>query len=99
MKPVEVSKTARQEWRKIWYYIAADSVDAAERFSRALKDELLHLAEFPNTGHPRLDCKKTSYRFWRINGYPYLIAYRNLSAKIIIARIIHGARDFRQLFE
>jgi toxin ParE1/3/4 len=99
MKAIEVSATARHEWRTIWYYIAEDSADAADRFSQAIKDELRHLSEFPNSGHHRSDCSRTSYRFWRVNGYPYLIAYRNMRSKVIIARIIHGARDFRRLFK
>jgi len=50
----------------------------------------------PGIGHSRTDVEDPRYRFWRIHSY--IIAYRIDTKPITIARVLHGARDFRRIF-
>jgi plasmid stabilization system protein ParE len=97
MKRLVLSKTAFKDLAEIWHYIAADSVDAADRVRDRLETAMNRLAEMPNIGHQRSDVSNADYRFWRV--YSYLIAYRVQRRTVYIYRVVHGLRNLRRLFK
>jgi len=96
MKRLVVTRAAFRDLTDIWSYIAADSIDAADRVRDQLESAMRQLAENPSLGHRRADVSINSYRFWRV--YSYLIAYRTKGNALYISRVVHGARDFRRVF-
>ena len=62
----------------IWEYIAADSVDAADRWIEKLFDAFEALGRMPGMGHPREDLTLYPVLFW---------------PPIEIVAITQGARD------
>lgn len=44
----------------------------------------------------RADVRNPRHRFWNV--YKFVIAYRPDKEPLIVARVVHGARDFRRLF-
>jgi len=64
----------------IWEYIAADSVDAADRWIEKLFDAFEALGRMPGMGHPREDLTLYPVLFWPLGAY--LIIYRAQSQPI-----------------
>lgn len=91
-----ISKLADKDLDRIWRWIARDSVSAANRVDNALHAAMTQLAFMPGMGHTRPEVQDSRYRFWKV--YSYLIAYRLEGRTLFIVRVIHGARDLRELF-
>ena len=96
MNQYRVSDAARSDLDEIWFYIALDNVDAADRFLRAIVSRFPRLASRPEMGRQREELAI------RLRSFPvgnYLIFYRPTENGVEIARVLHGARDFPPLFE
>ena len=96
MKQFRVSPAARTDLDEIWFYIAPDNVDAADKFIHAIVSRFPKLAAMPQLGRRREELSS------RLRSFPvgrYVIFYRPLENGIEIARVLHGARDFPPLFE
>jgi toxin ParE1/3/4 len=96
MNQYRVSDAARSDLDEIWFYIALDNVDAADRFLRAIVSRFPRLASMPEMGRQREELAT------RLRSFPvgnYLIFYRPMENGVEIARVLHGARDFPPLFE
>jgi toxin ParE1/3/4 len=96
MKKYRVSNTARLDLDEIWFYIAQDNPDAADKFMRALLSRFPLLASMPEMGRQREELAA------RLRSFPignYLIFYRPMENGVEIARVLHGARDLPPLFE
>ena len=88
---------ARRDLSAIWLYLQEHaSVKTANQVTADFYDAIQKLAEQPGMGHTRADVKNPRYRFWSV--YSYVIAYRTDRKPLMIARAIHGARDFQRLF-
>ena len=88
---------AQQDYLEIWYYIAADNKEAANRVVRAFDAALNMLATHPQAGQrrPRLFPGLRSFSVGR-----YLLFYRVMPDGIELLRVIHGARKFqRKMFD
>jgi len=81
-----LSPRADQDLDDIWEHIAADDIEAADRW-----DALAMLGRNPLAGHKRTDLTDKSLLFWPVGRY--LILYRLLGEKIEIAAVTQGARD------
>jgi toxin ParE1/3/4 len=98
MKSFVITPLARTDLLEIWHYLAERaSVSTANRIVAEIYDTIQMLAEQPGMGHVRADVTDLRYRFWRI--HRYMIAYRSDRKPLTIARVIHGARDFKKIFE
>jgi toxin ParE1/3/4 len=97
MKQVILSRAAFKDLAEIWHYIAADNLGAADRVRNELERATHSLANMPGMGHQREDVSDPTIRFWRV--YSYLIAYRMEGETLYVLRIVHGARNFRDLFD
>ena len=96
MNQYRVSDAARSDLDEIWFYIAQDNVDAADRFLRAIVSRFPKLAAMPQIGRAREELSP------RLRSFPvgrYIIFYRPMENGVEIARVLHGARDFPPLFE
>jgi len=84
--------------QNVFRYIRGDDEAAAKRFLEAGYDAFEFLATNPAIGRPRLEFEFEDLRSWRIQGFrSYLIFYRELTDRIQIWRVLHGARDLPQL--
>jgi plasmid stabilization system protein ParE len=72
-------------------FIAADSIDAADRWIDKLFDTFEALARTPSMGHKREDLTSHSVLFWPVGRY--LIIYRAQSTTIQIVAVMQGSRD------
>jgi toxin ParE1/3/4 len=93
----ELTRRAEQDMARIWARITEDNgALVADRWEEKLHEGMRLVAEFPGAGHTRREVLRPHYRFWSVT--PYVIAYRIDRRPITIARVLHGARDFRKLF-
>jgi toxin ParE1/3/4 len=97
VRRIIISRTARQELRDIWTYLAtAAGPTIADRILAEIYDALQDLSDMPGMGHTRVEASDLRYRFWSVRSY--IIAYRYTARMLHVARILHGRRDFRGLF-
>jgi len=75
---------------EIWEYIAADNIDAADRWIEKLFDAFEALGQTPHMGHRRQDLTDFPVLFWPVGAY--LIIYRAERRPIEIV-VTQGSRD------
>ena len=75
----------------IWEYIAADNIDAADRWIDKLFDAFETLGERPGIGHTRADLTTYPVLFWPVGAY-YVI-YRAEQRPVEIVAVTQGSRD------
>jgi toxin ParE1/3/4 len=96
MNAFRLSPAARSDLDEIWFYIAQDDPEAADKFIRAIVSRFPILATMPELGRQREELSP------RLRSFPvgrYVVFYRPMENGIEIARVLHGARDFPPLFE
>ena len=91
MSSYTLSPDAALDVEDIWDFIAADSIDSADRWVAKLFDAFQKLAESPGMGHHRKDLTPSDVLFWPVGNY--LIIYRVLDAEIGIVAVTQGSRD------
>ncbi len=98
MRAYSLTLLAKADLFDVWSYIAADSVEAAERVEQAIYDACAFVAEAPMRGHTRRDLTSRPVRFWTLVRYPnYTIAYRPDTAPLQVVAILHGKRNARRI--
>jgi plasmid stabilization system protein ParE len=90
---VLIAKSAEDDFADIANWIARDSPTAARRVVRELRRNCADLGRFPNR-FPKLHPES---QFRRRVAAPYVIIY-TVEDAVIIARVLHGARDYAALF-
>lgn len=68
-----LSPEALADLDQIWLFIAADSIDAAERNEERLRSAMNLIGQKPNIGHARPDITPRLVTFWPVGAY--LIVY------------------------
>jgi toxin ParE1/3/4 len=96
MSQYRVSAAAKADLDEIWFYIAQDDPDAADKFIRVLVARFHRLASMPETGRRREELAPGVRSLVFGN---YVIFYRPMENGVEIARVLHGARDLPPLFE
>ena len=96
MNQFRVSAVARADLDDIWFYIAQDNVEAADKFIQLVVARFPKLAGWPDIGRQR---KELSPQMRSLVVGQYVIFYRPLENGIEIVRVLHGARDLPPLFE
>ena len=96
MRQYRVSAATKADLDEIWFYIAQDNPEAADRFIRALVTRFLRLASMPEMGRRR---EELAPRLRSLAFGNYVIFYRPMENGVEIARVLHGARDLPPLFE
>lgn len=79
----------------IWFSVAQDNIDAADRLVDALSHALTLILNQPMMGvaRPELGNELRSF-IWHKN---YLLYYQRWRDGIAVIRVLHGARDVRML--
>jgi len=98
---IVVHGEARSDVIDIAYYIAEDSLAAADRFAEAADAAYKRLADMPGLGAIREYANPAlkGMRMWPVPGFPkHLIFYRATDAELRIVRVLHGARDIAKIF-
>lgn len=90
-----VSDQALSDLVEILEYIRNDRPPAAERMDERFWREFDFLCEYPFAGHMRADVRDERYRFKRVKSF--LVCYRIEQSDLRIVRVLHGARDFRNV--
>lgn len=76
---------------EIFEYIAQDNPDAALSVDEDIRKSVTALVDFPRQGRPG---RRENTRELVVPGLPYVIIYAPLPDKIIILRVLHGARKW-----
>ena len=95
MKPVRVTRRAIADTLEAWIYIAERNPRAADAWEEALTRQYDLLALFPESGSldPAAGPNVRSVVFG-----DYRVFYRVMDTEVVIARILHGARDIEKEF-
>jgi toxin ParE1/3/4 len=87
---------AAQDLEDIWFYVAQDDPDAADRLLDRIEESAQLLAENPELGPARPDVAP-ELRYHPVGSY--LLLYRIIRNGIELVRVVHGARDWVSLFQ
>jgi plasmid stabilization system protein ParE len=96
---VELLATAYSDLDEIFDYIMADNSQAAEMVLENIMKSLRNLENFPNSGAPLLERSLKRFNFRMVIVYPYIACYRFIEDKILVYRILHGARYYTSLLK
>lgn len=96
MAELRLKPKAKHDLQDIWWFIAQDNLNNADKFIDRIYETLLVLADYPNMGVSR-DELEYGIRSHTI-GY-YTIFYNPLEVGVEIVRILHGARDIENIFQ
>ena len=86
---------AEADLLEIGLYIAADDLEASERFLDLLDRKLRLIASTPAMGRPRPELLP------RLRSFPvgeYVVFYRPIRDGVDVVRVLNGARDADSLF-
>jgi toxin ParE1/3/4 len=97
-KKILLSEAAYYDMDSIFSYISQDNKKAAEMLRARLYNAIVQLADFPEKGAalPEEDAPGAERGYRRIVQNPYIIFYRVLDDKIVIARVLHGRQNWLQ---
>ena len=89
---VDITAAAEVDTADIWDYIAQDKPDAATAFILRLEEQIGSLERYPERWPlvPENDLLGTAYRHLLFGNYRTI--FKISGARVIILRIIHGAR-------
>lgn len=97
MSRYRLTRRADKDLEIIWKLINDNNGPRiADRIEQELHQAMCRLADHPGMGHFRMDVRNPRYRFWTVHNF--VIAYRPDSLPLVVARVVHGARNFKGLF-
>ena len=98
--PFQFTPQAAEDLDAIWWFIAEDNRDAANRVEMEIIATCRRLAKHPRMGTKRQDITPLPVRFWTITKFPnYVIVYRPDSAPLQVVAVLHGKRDLKKVLE
>ena len=98
--PFQFTPQAAEDLDAIWWFIAEDNRDAANRVEMGIIATCRRLAKHPRMGTKRQDITPLPVRFWTITKFPnYVIVYRPDSAPLQVVAVLHGKRDLKKVLE
>jgi plasmid stabilization system protein ParE len=98
--PFQLTRRAAEDLDAIWWVIAEDNRDAAERVETEIIAACHRLAIHPRMGTKRQDITKLQVRFWTITKFPnYVIVYRPETVPLQVVAILHAKRDLEGVLE
>jgi len=84
---------ALADLEEIWEFIAADSIEAADRVLDEIREVMHSLVTFPQMGHIRADLTSRPLRFHPVRDL--LIAYAPDEEPIVVIAVLHARRNPR----
>jgi addiction module RelE/StbE family toxin len=95
---VQFTQQAVEDLDDIWWFIAADKRDAADRVEAEIVASCRRLAKHPLMGVKRQDISRLSVRFWTVTKFPnYVIVYRPETSPLQVIAVLHGNRDLKEV--
>lgn len=95
MAKVFYSASAENDLLEAWLYVAEDSVTAADRMLDQIEAEAIRLLGHPQMGRERRELSP-GIRSWPTST-PYTLFYFPDEQGIIVARVLHHARDIQAI--
>jgi antitoxin ParD1/3/4 len=96
----QFTQQATEDLDAIWWFIAEENRDAAERVELEIVATCGRLAKHPRIGTKRQDITALPVRFWAVTGFPnYVIVYRPDTAPLQVVAVLHGKRDLKEVLE
>jgi toxin ParE1/3/4 len=91
------SRAAKADLFEIWSYIAANDIDAADRWLQRIVASIDRLSAFPSLGRTRAELPNGILAF---SLRPYMLIYKQRPEEqlVEIIRVIDARRDFSSLF-
>jgi toxin ParE1/3/4 len=97
MTEITVSRRAREDFKRIWLYIALDNETAADRLLLAMDDKIERLRTFPEIGTPRDEIRPGARSL--VHGASLVLyEYRPDADMVEIVAVVEGMRDLNALF-
>ena len=97
---IQFTPQAAEDLDAIWWVIAEDNRDAADRVEREILDTCHRLAKHPRMGTKRQDITPLPVRFWTVTRFPnYVIVYRPETVPMQVVAVLHGKRDLKEVLE
>jgi len=98
--PFQFTQQAAKDLDEIWWFIAEDNRDAADRVEREIVATCRRLAKHPLMGIKRRDITRLPVRFWTVTKFPnYVIVYRPEMSPLQVIAVLHGRRDLKEVLE
>ena len=96
---VELLPAAYSDLDEIFDYIMADNPQAATTMLDSIMESLGHLENYPHSGTPLLERSLKKFNFRMVIVDPYLAFYRFIDNRVLVNRILHGARNYSHLLK
>ena len=94
---IQLTPQAAEDLDAIWWVIAEDNRDAADRVEQEILATCHRLARHPRMGSRRQDITPLPVRFWTVTKFPnYVIVYRPETAPLQIVAVLRGKRDLKE---
>jgi toxin ParE1/3/4 len=74
-------------------WIARDNPATADAFLDAIDRAAQLIGDRPGIGPVRPELARAEYRFLLLTGFPYIVVYTTRRERLVIARVVHTARD------
>jgi plasmid stabilization system protein ParE len=98
--PFQLTPQAREDLDAIWWFIADENLEAAERVEIEIIATCHRLARHPRMGTKRQDITGLPVRFWSVRKFPnYVIVYRPETIPLQVVAILHGKRDLKEILD
>lgn len=91
---VELLPVAYDDLDEIFDYILLNNPSAAGNMLDEIMTSLYHLEDFPNSGVMVTEKSLKVYSFRMVIINPYVAFYRVIGNKVLVYRILHGARNY-----
>ena len=96
---VDLLPAAYSDLDEIFDYILVGNSQAAAEILDRIMNSLHRLENYPHSGAPLFDRSLKKFNFRMVIVAPYIIFYRFLDNKILVYRILHGARNYPHLLK
>lgn len=100
MSKYQFTPEALSDLVELWSYIAADSVDAADRVEAAVHAACTLAADKPLAGQIREDLTALPLRLWLVQPYRNCwLVYDPKTTPLQIIRVLHSARNISRILK
>ncbi len=97
MAKLEVTFPAQYDALEIWHYIAAHNDRAADEVLNRLDACFQFICQSPRIGRQRPELGR-GFRSYPVGNYVVIYRVAPRSDRVLILRVVHGARDLRRVF-
>ena len=89
---------ATEDLDAIWWFIAGDNREAADRVEMEIVATCRRVAKHPLMGTKRQDITPLPVRFWTVTKFPnYVIVYRPETIPLQVVAVLHGRRNLKEV--